>query len=285
MGKIRMGASILGALALGSVLTGWAGRETVNRAAFGPEADFASALLASARGTSPDMCQLAARAVEGRYGGWGGFGPPTMGDTSGAVRWALGRRLGEDAVPVLLAGVADSDGCVQAIAARLMAHAESPAATRGLLQALGSGSPATRVAASVALGLSDAVAALDPLIQRLRDATVEVRAVAAWALGAIDESKAVAPLREVLKDDAPLVRAAAATALGRLEDTSAVNGLARLLRSDPDERVSAGGSPGTWPAGGSGKRSGPDRRPERQERRRKALQRLGARQPGERGGG
>src|SRR3990172_2305897 len=82
-----------------------------------PGADHAALareVLAATHAAPPLLCGLAARAVDGRFGGWGGFAPPdAVGDASGAVRWALTERPDEAAVSVLLAGLAESDDCTR----------------------------------------------------------------------------------------------------------------------------------------------------------------------------
>lgn len=115
--------------------------------------------------------------MDGRFGGWGGFGPPDAAqDSSGALRWALTERPDDAALPVLLAALADPDDCTRAIATRLVARSRTEAVVAGLMGALRSEAPGTRSSAAVGLGLADATAARDPLIEALRDVAGSVRA-------------------------------------------------------------------------------------------------------------
>src|SRR5512146_1983003 len=202
------------------------------------ERQWASEVLAAARGAPAILCGLAARATEGRFGGSGPWTPPMFpSDTSGALAWAIERDHGHEADSVLLAGLTADDPCVRTIAARLIARSESPVVTAGLLQALAGQSPGTRAAAAVALGLAGIEAGAGALVNRLRDTDADVRTAAAWALGGLDDARAVAPLGRTLGDAVPAVRAAAAISLGRLDDSTAVRALIAALREDSDERV------------------------------------------------
>src|ERR1041384_53215 len=102
------------------------------------EAVMAREVLAAARGAPRILCGLAARAVEANYGSGPWTPPIRIEDSSSSLRWALAHERATGAVPVLLAGLADTDACVRALAARLIADSKAPAATAGLLQEIGS---------------------------------------------------------------------------------------------------------------------------------------------------
>ena len=147
------------------------------------EAAWAREVLDASRGATRILCGLAARAVEATYG-FGPWTPPAaVADSSAALHWALTWARSDDAIPVLLNGLNESDPCVRAVAARLIARARSATAAAGLVRALTSQAAGTRAAAAVALGLGEVSSAANPLIDHLGDADAEVRAASAWALG------------------------------------------------------------------------------------------------------
>ena len=230
MGNVTVGRSGLSALAAVLLLNGAATSP-------GGERQWASEVLAAARGAPVILCGLAARAVEARYGNGPWTPPLPSGDTSQALTWALERDRSSASDSVLLDGLAADDPCVRSIAARLVARSESPSVTAGLIRSLAGPAAGTRAAAAVALGLTGIAAGVDPLIARLRDTDADVRTASAWALGGLDDARAVAPLSRTLGDAAPAVRAAVAQSLGRLDDSTAVRALAAALRDDSDERV------------------------------------------------
>ena len=135
----------------------------------GDEAAWAREVLDASRGATRILCGLATRALEARYG-MGPWTPPAaLVDSSGAMAWAQGDRRGAAAIPVLLNGLNETDGCVRAVASRLIAQATSQTAMDGLVRALAAPMGGTRAAAAVALGLGDHTMAVDPLIDRLGD--------------------------------------------------------------------------------------------------------------------
>lgn len=176
----------------------------------------AEEFLAAVRGTGPLACELIVRTV-GQ--GWWGGGPVPDAELAvlEQVRWATQRRDDPAAVPMLRAGLEDTDACVRRASARLLGSTRHPSAAEALLGALQSSNPTTRQLAAVGLGYADQPEAVDPLIRVLRDGESSVRAAAGWALGRIEDRRAVAPLTRLLLEDAdPGVRRAAAEALGRI---------------------------------------------------------------------
>ena len=168
----------------------------------GDEAAWAREVLDASRGATRILCGLATRALEARYG-MGPWTPPAaVVDSSGAMAWALDDRRGAAAIAVLLSGLNETDGCVRAVASRLIAQATSQTAMDGLVHALAAPMGGTRAAAAVALGLGDHTMAVDPLIDRLGDEDAAVRAASAWALGGLEDARAVTPLRRTLSDRA-----------------------------------------------------------------------------------
>lgn len=177
----------------------------------------AGEFLAAVRGAGPVACELIVRTV-GRGWGWGGDRVP---DAESAVieqvRWATERRDDPAGVPVLRAGLEDTDACVRRASARLLGSTRHPSAADALVGALQSANATTRQLAAVGLGYAERTETVDPLLGVLRDREASVRAAAAWALGSIEDRRAVEPLTRLLAEDPdPRVRRAAAEALGQI---------------------------------------------------------------------
>lgn len=193
----------------------------------------AAAFLAAARGADPVICSLAAVPLGG---GWGFDGAPPA-DAHGAadlVAWALKPSIADRDLHLLEAGIRDTDPCVQAMAARLLAAShEGPAI---LLAALGNDRAETRRAAVEGLGYAEDRRSVAAIIRRLDDVDASVRASAAWALGRIEDPSAESALGDALQDPAPTVRIAAIRALGELELESSIDLLLPML-SDQDPRA------------------------------------------------
>jgi HEAT repeat protein/beta-lactamase regulating signal transducer with metallopeptidase domain len=118
----------------------------------------------------------------------------------------------------------------------------SPAALRGLIEALRDADVEVRRHAASALGSIDDTAAINALADALRrDADASVRKTCAWALGEIEDPRAVAALVEALRTDKDAeVRKTAAWALGEIEHPSAIEGLGAALNdASPEVRKTA----------------------------------------------
>lgn len=206
-----------------------------NPAPRGAAADVdAGRFLAAARGADPVICSLAAAPL-GNH--WGSDAPLAVRDAESAlVEWALKPSIQERDLTVLEGGLRDPDGCVRAMAARLLASADEGG--RILQRALGDDAPDTRRVAAQGLGYAEDRTAVAPLIRRIEDDDAGVRAAAAWALGRIEDPAAERALGNALRDSSPDVRLAAIHALGSLELESSIDLLLPML-SDEDPRARA----------------------------------------------
>lgn len=182
------------------------------------EDSLAEYFLESVRGASPFTCEMLVRSL-GLGWGWRSLHtePDAERDLEELVGWATGRPRDPAVVPILRAGLEDSDPCTRRVSAHLLGRTRHPDAVRSLLEALRSSSAQLRELAAVGLGRAEDREALDPLVGALSDRVPAVRAAAAWALGQIETRGAVEPLVQTLREDAdPQVRRAAALALGNL---------------------------------------------------------------------
>jgi HEAT repeat protein len=155
--------------------------------------------------------------------------------TRGAAAEAL-TRLGDGAIPALLDLIHDSDRGVGRAAAWALAqmkdrrdmrrliraaewttpYLEAPddlASYQALMHGLVIGSPASRVAAAVALGRLGDRRAVPELIETLNGSGTLPRLACIHALGRIGDAEAVPHLEDALHDPDPLVRDFAAAAL------------------------------------------------------------------------
>lgn len=183
----------------------------------------ASAFLGRVRGTGPVVCELAGRAVGGRWGhgridsGLHGLAARDP-EAVTLVLWATSGDRDAGSVEPLRDGLVDSDACVRRTAARLLGRSRDPAAADALLAALASSDAGAREAGALGLGDRGERRAVGPLVAALDDPVPPVRATAAWALGRIESPEAIEPLARILAvDGVPEVRAAAARALGEIE--------------------------------------------------------------------
>ena len=208
------------------------------RAAQGADSARVRRLLQAARGTNSVVCELAARAVDGRSG-WssgdggdfyaGGASDSASLDVAG---WVHHDHVDASVVPLLAAALADPDWCVRRLAAPLLGRTRDRSAMRAMLAALAAQDAVTREMAALALGFANDSGSVRPLVARLHDDAPRVRATAAWALGELERHEAVRPLIEALSDADALVRESAARSLGEVEDTAAIPALTERLRSD-----------------------------------------------------
>jgi HEAT repeat protein len=182
--------------------------------------------------------------------------------------YSLGDMASAEAVPALLAALADADEGVRSAAARSLGRLGAVAAVEPLLEAqanrrvsrivvgqalLSIGTPAVpkllelasatddheRAGAVELVGLiGDAVDAT-PLLEALRDTSAEVRAQAAQALGRLGDDEAATALRASLDDRIAFVRAAAAEALGEIGDRDAAPALRAIAIADTFEPARA----------------------------------------------
>ena len=190
-----------------------------------PAADSASvaAIVSAVRGTSPVLCELAARTVE-QQGGWGGgVGPwklraPRDASVRSAIDAVNQDKLPAAVVPLLAASLGDDDACVRRVAAPLLGRMDTPASLQALRSALRDANAATREAAAIGLGYSENAAAIPALLAGLQDAAPRVRMACALALGEIEDRRAIGALVRLLREDRDDdVRSAAAWALGEIE--------------------------------------------------------------------
>lgn len=178
------------------------------------------AIVESARGANPLICELAARSIENQWG-WGG-GSDVRAPREATVRAALdatrGRRPPPSVVGQLAAALRDDDACVRRLAAPLLGRVHTTAAHGALRSALQDERPATREAAAIGLGFSNDAAVIPALLAGLQDTVARVRLACVWALGEIEDPRANGALIRVLREDRDAdVRAAAAWALGSIE--------------------------------------------------------------------
>lgn len=211
-GRFGMGvALLLGALA---------SAESVAAQAGAPAPEHARAVLSAVRGASPLLCDLAARTVAQRHGGWAPSygGRSTRGGAHArAFRWAVTARPTGAEVDALLNGIGSADACERRVAALLLGRSRGDRGVDALVRLLANAAAETRAAAALALGLRASPRTLRPMTRALGDAAAAVRATAAWALGRLEDPRAVDALIQVLeRDPSAEVRAAAAEALGRI---------------------------------------------------------------------
>jgi TonB family protein len=98
-----------------------------------------------------------------------------------------------------------------------------------LIAALADKEATVREAAAFALGQITDPRAVAPLTRALVDKDAEVRATIAFALGMIGERKSGQTLSELLEDPAAAVRAAAVTAMGLMQDEEGVDEIIDML--------------------------------------------------------
>jgi TonB family protein len=101
-----------------------------------------------------------------------------------------------------------------------------------LVAALADKEATVREAAAFALGQITDPRAVAPLTKVLADKEAEVRASVAFALGMIGERKSGQTLSELLEDPVAVVRAAAVTAMGLMQDEEGVDEIVDML-NDP----------------------------------------------------
>ncbi|MGC9671445.1 HEAT repeat domain-containing protein [Planosporangium sp. 12N6] len=140
----------------------------------------------------------------------------------------LGRR---DAVPALIALLADADADVRNVATRALGRVGDPAAAPALLAGLAAHRPLPpQVVADALIGIGTDGA--DALVSALDDPAELVRATAVEVLGLIGAITAARRIIDVLHGDpSPRVRERAAVTLGRLGTRSALEPLLRTAAS------------------------------------------------------
>lgn len=211
-----VGVLLLGVLASGRLSAQGPGRNTD---ALG-DSSAVVALVESARGANPVMCELAARSLESQWG-WGSGDMDIRAPRDASVRAAIEqtrRKTPPGMVAQLAASLRADDACVRRLAAPLLARVRTLTANQALRLALQSDQPATREAAALGLGFTGDPAVIPALLAGLQDAEPRVRVACAWALGEIEDDRAIGALVRVLREDRDAdVRRAAAWALGSIE--------------------------------------------------------------------
>ena len=246
---------IVAAITAGFGLSGAPSDERLEaRVADSRDSAYAVAAVEAMRGANPLLCELAARAVEGRNG-WGGMDHSGSGSDLEAdaqmrdvERWLNGgMRNARSIIAPLTPRLRDPDRCVRRAAATLLGRTRDDGAVSALLAALGSEDVGARQAAAIGLGFADKERAVQPLSRALADADAGVRSNAAWALGEIESRDAVPALVNAMKDGDARVRRNAAWALGEIEDAAAIPALTTALREErsPEVRRAAAWALGT----------------------------------------
>ena len=181
-----------------------------------------SKLLAVVRGSTPLVCEMAARAADGRgsWMNWGSVGgSPLVIDSASAALLDWVHRAHND--PALVAplrtAMREDDLCVRRVSASLLAHVDHQAARDALRAALDDAKAGTREVAALGLGMAHVESASDALERKLSDETPAVRRAVAWALGELEVKKSIPALIHVLaRDPDASVRQAAAWAIGSM---------------------------------------------------------------------
>lgn len=149
------------------------------------------------------------------------------------------KRIGDDAIPVLLNLLEDEDWNRRCGAAWVLGGLQDRAAVPGLLRALNDPQAVVRKESAVALSLIRDPETIASLLTLLRDIDWEVRKTAADALASIGTS-AIPGLLRMLQDASNDVRRIAILVLGRLGDAMAVPALLiELKTSNTDVRAAA----------------------------------------------
>lgn len=143
------------------------------------------------------------------------------------------RRVGVDAVPLLLSVLTDDHWLRRRGAAWALGEIGDAAATPGLVELLQDPDALVRREAAVALRSMSDSAAIPPLLDALRDDDWRVRKAAADTMVTF-KAAAIPGLIDVLDDDRVEVRRAIAEVFGRIGD---VNALAALLELSHDENA------------------------------------------------
>jgi HEAT repeat protein len=197
-----------------------------------------TALLARVRGSDATVCQLIGRALDNRWGNWGGHivDPTAAGADQALLDWINTVTIDETMLPTLRRGLSDPDGCVRRTSAHLLGRARFSSLSADLRSELGSPSAATREAALLAIGYADQATGLAAAQRAMRDADASVRVAAAWALGMIENADAMAALNEAARDPDVRMRRTVAWALGMIENPASVPVLSGML-TDPESSV------------------------------------------------
>lgn len=145
-------------------------------------------------------------------------------------------RMGETAVPRLLALLAHEDEDVRCWAIWSLAHTGSPDVMAPLIETLGDADPDTRICAAMALGEMRAAEAAPALVEQLESRNGLLARCAADALEKIGP-EAVPPLIEALEHPRSRVRMWAARALGRIGSTESVEALCHVYLYDENYLV------------------------------------------------
>jgi len=153
----------------------------------------------------------------------------------------LGNVGTREAVPALIAALADPDDHVRQFVASALGNLGDTRAVDPLVHALRSDEEHVRQAAAYALGDIGSDRAEPALAATLGDANKHVRQAAASALGYLRDPRAVPALVRLLSDSEAHVRAAALRSLGALGARATVSAVAERyeVASDPYERLEA----------------------------------------------
>jgi hypothetical protein len=186
-----------------------------------PDAEFATHLLQSVRGSNPVMCASLDRSFNN--GSWGSSMLPVVdsisGDDAETARWIGRDHLDRNVLDIVRPAFSDADACVRRVAARLAGNVNTERLDRELSAELASSSAATRKTAVLALGFNGEKPVAPKLRSMLQDQDEGVRLAAAWALGSTEDEASKDVMVQLLKSDRnPRMREVAAWALGRILD-------------------------------------------------------------------
>lgn len=187
----------------------------------GPDSASVAHLLVGLRGSDPLVCAMATDLLgSGMHWSNGGEDIATLRDAvvaQPAVRERFRSPISDErAVRLLVPELGGPNACLRRTAAALLGESSVPAARTALREALRSGEPRTREAATYGLGVAADSADASRVRSLLGDADAGVARLAAWAVGSMEDHASAQALVGLLKHRDAGVRRAAAWALGRL---------------------------------------------------------------------
>jgi len=142
-------------------------------------------------------------------------------------------KLGQVALPALIAALKDARPSVRVFAAHALGEIGSMEAVPALIEVVASDSSAARGEAVEALGRIGDPAAVDTILSALRSSSAAVRRRSAIALAHIQDPRVMNALVAALADKDEETRQAAATGLGEVGDQRAVVHLEKVVDNDP----------------------------------------------------
>ncbi len=187
----------------------------------GPDSASVAHLLVGLRGSDPLVCAMATDLLgSGMHWSNGGEDIATLRDAvvaQPAVRERFRSPISDErAVRLLVPELGGPNACLRRTAAALLGESSVPAARTALREALRSGEPRTREAATYGLGVAADSADASRVRSLLGDADAGVARLAAWAVGSMEDHASAQALVGLLKHRDAGVRRAAVWALGRL---------------------------------------------------------------------